>query len=95
MMSATPIDFKITTSPVKVRPAVPPLRAEMAERIVTLRKHMGLSQADIAAKMGLTDATVSMWELARTEPNLEKIAALAKILRTSPEYLAFGVTYNG
>lgn len=90
----SPMDaLRIKASP-KPKPEAPEIRRKMAERIQKLRVHKGLSQLDIAMKMGLSDATISMWEQAKTEPSLEKIQFLAEILSTTPEYLAFGVVYH-
>lgn len=67
---------------------------EMGKRINAMRTASNLSQAEIAAQMELSDAAISMWEKGKTQPSIDKFIALAKILHTTPEYLAFGVMYT-
>ncbi|WP_413483888.1 S24 family peptidase [Shewanella baltica] len=62
----------------------------MNERIKQRRKELGFTQPAIAKKIGLTKATVSLWESGSTSPKGENLHALAKALSCSPEYLLFG-----
>ena len=53
------------------------------------RKHLGISQAEIAEKLGLRSQTISNWERDRTLPTLtpDQTATLCEILQVSIEYL--------
>ncbi|ABE56544.1 transciptional regulator [Shewanella denitrificans OS217] len=62
----------------------------MNERIKQRRKELGLTQPSIAKTIGLTKATISLWESGSTSPKGENLHALAKALRCAPEFLLFG-----
>lgn len=51
-----------------------------AENLRKIRLNRSLTQSEIAEKIGVKKATVSSWEVGRTEPNLETIERLAEIL---------------
>ena len=46
-------------------------------RIFALRKQAGLSQSDLAKRMGVTDKAVSKWETGKAKPNTNTIRKLA------------------
>lgn len=48
------------------------------------------TQADVAAKFGVTDKAVSAWERNDTVPDLDKIAKLAKVLKVPCIWLLEG-----
>lgn len=50
---------------------------ELGIRIQTGRKSRGMSQAELANKLGVAPSTVGMWEQGRREPDLDTIEALA------------------
>ena len=52
----------------------------IGDNIRRLREEMGMSQADLAKKLSISDKTVSSWEVNRTEPKLEMIEALCVAL---------------
>ena len=45
----------------------------IGDDIRRLREEMGMSQADLAKKLSISDKTVSSWEVNRTEPKFEGI----------------------
>lgn len=51
----------------------------LSDTIKSLRKKKGLSQAQIALKLGITQGAVSQWENGLTEPAVDQLIALAKI----------------
>ena len=55
----------------------------LGHRIAALRRHLGLSQAELARRMGVSPSAVGMYEQGRREPSLEGIVRLCGI---------FGVT---
>ena len=64
--------------------------------IKSLREKQGMTQADLAAKLNITDKAVSKWETGRGFPDLSLLEPLAKALRVSvPELLSGQVIVNG
>lgn len=45
-----------------------------------LREKRGLSQSAIAEKIGVSQATISMWETGEAMPRVDKLPEIAKIL---------------
>ena len=58
---------------------------DFSERLRTLRDRAGLTQAEIADKLGLTSRAVGAWESGRARPRLDKMSQLADL---------FGVTVS-
>lgn len=57
------------------------------ERIKYLREKNGLTQKDVAVKLGVEPAAISKYELNMREPNIEAIKKLATIFNVSIDYL--------
>lgn len=55
--------------------------------ILELRKRSGLSQAELAAEIGVTNKAVSKWEVGRAKPGTEAIRKLAALFRISVDEL--------
>ena len=51
------------------------------------RERLGLRQAELAAELGVSQATVSHWETGRSEPSLGRLLELAEVLETSLDAL--------
>lgn len=49
-------------------------------RIVAARKKAGLTQAQVAEALGISDAAVNQWEKGKTFPKTEFLPKLAKLL---------------
>ena len=60
-------------------------------RLIELREKRGLSQRDLAEKIGVPPGTVAMWEKGRRNPKHESIENMANALLCDVEYL-MGVT---
>jgi transcriptional regulator with XRE-family HTH domain len=58
-----------------------------AERLRELREQRGMTQKDLAQKMGVTDAAVGMWERGQREPGLITLRHLAELFGVSTDYL--------
>ena len=58
-----------------------------AKRLKALRVQSGLSQADIARKIYISQQAYSKYEVGTSTPNPETLAALAKALNTTTDYL--------
>ena len=64
--------------------------------IRTLREKRGMTQAELAARLNITDKAVSKWETGRGFPDLSLLEPLAGALRVSlPELLSGQVIVNG
>lgn len=60
---------------------------EIGERIKYLREAKGLTQKDVATKLGLESAAVSKYELNLREPNIEALKKLSEIFDVSTDFL--------
>ena len=60
--------------------------------IASLRKAQGMTQAELAAKMQVTDNAVSKWERDLSCPDIQSLPRLAEILEVSVEELMQGET---
>lgn len=49
-------------------------------RIKSLRERQGLSQGELAARMGVDKAAVCRWESGKASPRTERLPELARIL---------------
>lgn len=72
------------------RPAKYP-RTPFGERLHTARLAAGLSQAQVAKKLGLTQTAYAFWERHTVALRPEQIEQVTEILEISPNYL-FGKT---
>lgn len=62
----------------------------LGQRIVELRKELGLSQYQLAKAMEVSRQAVSKWETDRSAPDSENMIHLADVLETDLEYLTTG-----
>ena len=60
---------------------------EMGGRIKQLRKQNNLTQSALANLMRTTQDTISLWELGKSYPDDENIVRMAKLFRTSSDFL--------
>ena len=61
------------------------------ENIKRERKMCGLTQSELAAKMGITQQQLSQWECNKFEPTVTSIVSLAKALDVSYDDLFDGI----
>ena len=54
---------------------------------LSARKKSGLSQADVAEKLGISSAAVSQWENGKTLPDPRKLPQIAEIFNCSVDEL--------
>lgn len=59
------------------------MNIEIANRLVNLRKKNGLSQEQLAEKLGLSRQAVSKWERAEASPDTDNLICLAKLYGVS------------
>ena len=59
----------------------------LAEKIIELRKKSGMSQEELAEKLGVSRQSVSKWEGAQSTPDLNRILQLSEIFNVSTDTL--------
>lgn len=62
-------------------------RSPFGQKLFTARQQLGLSQIQVAGKLGITQAAYAGWERRTTALRPEHISALAEVLGVSVEYL--------
>lgn len=55
--------------------------------LARMRKSQGLTQAELAQQLHVTDKAVSRWERGLASPELEKIVSLSECFKVSTDYL--------
>ena len=63
----------------------------IADRIQNLRKSKGISQEELADKIGVSRQAVSKWESEQSIPDIEKIILLSDYFETTTDYLLKGI----
>ena len=63
----------------------------IADRIQSLRKIKGVSQEELADKIGVTRQSVSKWESEQSTPDIEKIILLSEYFEVTTDYLLKGI----
>ena len=66
------------------------MNLEIANRLVELRRTHGLSQEDLAAKLGVSRQAVSKWERAESSPDTDNLITLAGLYDLSLDELLLG-----
>ena len=64
----------------------------LADRIQQLRRSRGISQEELADRIGVSRQAVSKWESGQTSPDLEKIVLLSDYFEVTTDYLLKGVS---
>ena len=62
----------------------------LGPRIAALRRDAGLSQAELAARLGVSPSAMGMYEQGRREPSAGLLVSLARELRVSTDFLLTG-----
>lgn len=63
----------------------------MADRIQYLRKTNGISQEELADKVGVSRQAVSKWESEQSLPDLEKIITMSDYFGVTTDYILKGI----
>lgn len=63
----------------------------MADRIQYLRKTKGLSQEELADKIGVSRQAVSKWESEQSTPDIEKIIIMSELFEVTTDYMLKGI----
>lgn len=61
-----------------------------AKNLKRLRTRQGMTQEELAERLHVTRQAVSNWETAKTQPDIETLAVLAKALGTDANELIYG-----
>lgn len=64
---------------------------KIADRIQRLRKMKGLSQEELADKMGVSRQAVSKWESEQSTPDLDKIVSMSEYFEVTTDYILKGI----
>lgn len=62
----------------------------LGTRIAALRRNVGLSQAQLASRLGISASAMGMYEQGRREPSADTLLALSRELQVSVDYLLTG-----
>lgn len=63
---------------------------KLGDKIKTARKAQGITQADLADRLGVHRSTVANYELTRRKPSVTELKQIAKILHVDVNYLVEG-----
>lgn len=63
----------------------------IADRIQHLRKSKGISQEELADKIGVSRQAVSKWESGQSTPDLEKIIIMSDFFGVTTDYILKGI----
>lgn len=63
----------------------------IADRILNLRKSRGISQEELADKIGVSRQAVSKWESEQSTPDIDKIILLSDYFDVTTDYLLKGI----
>lgn len=61
------------------------IKLNIGDRIRLVRKSAGLTQKELGEKLGVSEKTVSSWEINRTEPSMGMLEKISNVL-TITEY---------
>lgn len=59
----------------------------IADKIKILREKQGMTQAELAKKLGITRSGVNAWEMGITVPSTQYIVQLSMLFAVSTDYL--------
>lgn len=58
-----------------------------AKILKTVRKSAGVTQCELAEKLGVKQSTVSSWEIGRSRPTFEQVIEMSNIFACTTDYL--------
>lgn len=64
---------------------------KLADRILELRKQKGISQEELADRLGVSRQSVSKWESEQSEPGMDKIIQMSDYFEVTTDYLLKGI----
>ena len=66
---------------------------KFCKNLKAARKQVGLSQKQVAARLGVVESCYANWEQGRTEPNIDMLRKLSKLFSVSIDDLINGECY--
>ena len=60
---------------------------EIYKRIESLRKERGMSQAELAKRLGISRSAVNAWEMGISRPHIKHVIAMAELFHISTDFL--------
>ena len=63
----------------------------MADRIQSLRKSKGISQEELADRVGVSRQAVSKWESEQSTPDIDKIITMSEFFGVTTDYILKGI----
>ena len=60
---------------------------ELCERIAEMRNNLGITQAELGKKLGVTRSAVNSWEMGLSIPQLKHVIEMAEIFNTTVDSL--------
>ncbi len=63
------------------------MRHSIADKIRYLRDKAGMTQTDLAKKLGISRSAVNSWEMSLSSPSLMNIIEMTEIFHVSADYL--------
>ena len=66
----------------------------VAERIKMLREDRGMTQSELAKRLGLTRSGVNAWEMGISIPSTQYVVELAELFKVSTDYI-LGLSNGG
>lgn len=63
----------------------------IADRILSLRKMKGISQEELADRIGVSRQAVSKWESEQSTPDLDKIIIMSEYFNVTTDYILKGI----
>lgn len=60
---------------------------EFSERLKNLRRQAGLTQVEVAEKLGISQPAYASWERGVKKPTQENLVKIAQVLNVSVDYL--------
>ena len=82
------LNMQIKTTPYNCKIA----NMEMNERIKARRKELKLTQSAVAKAIKVSRVSITQWELGDTSPNGANLDKLSKVLKTTAEWLLYGIS---
>ena len=62
---------------------------KIGQKISACRKKRGMSQEDLAERIGVSRQAVSRWETGESVPDVEKIKARCRVFEVPADYILF------
>lgn len=69
------------------------MKTQFGTIIKKLRENAGISQEELGKIIGVSDKTISSWEINRTEPKMEIVQKISEYFNVSTDYLIKGDNY--